>query len=108
MKKASIISFLIGVILWYFGYNLAINQPNIHEFAPPIYSVIPFIAILLSIAIIPLINGNWWHHNFPKVSLFLGLPTVNSVLRANISMYCSLNSLFLGAYHNREVDFIGF
>ncbi|MFA6451758.1 MAG: sodium:proton antiporter, partial [bacterium] len=38
--------------------------------------IIPFVGILLSIAIIPLVNGDWWHHNFPKVSLFWGLPMV--------------------------------
>jgi Na+/H+ antiporter NhaD/arsenite permease-like protein len=36
--------------------------------------IIPFAGILLSIAIIPLINGHWWHHNFPKVSLLFGIP----------------------------------
>ncbi|HPI75360.1 MAG TPA: sodium:proton antiporter [bacterium] len=39
-----------------------------------IFWIIPFAGILLSIAIIPLINGHWWHHNFPKVSLLFGLP----------------------------------
>ena len=34
----------------------------------PLWSVIPFVGILLSIAIGPLINEHWWHHNFPKVS----------------------------------------
>jgi len=36
--------------------------------------VLPFVGILLSIAIIPLVNGHWWHHNFPRVSLLWGLP----------------------------------
>ncbi|HPI75361.1 MAG TPA: sodium:proton antiporter [bacterium] len=36
--------------------------------------IIPFAGILLSIAIIPLINGHWWHHNFPKVSMLFGIP----------------------------------
>ena len=34
----------------------------------PLWSVIPFVGILLSIAVAPLINEHWWHHNFPKVS----------------------------------------
>lgn len=34
----------------------------------PLWSVIPFVGILLSIAICPLVNEHWWHHNFPKVS----------------------------------------
>jgi len=39
----------------------------------PIWSVIPFVGILLSIAIFPLVAGRWWHHNFGKVSAFWGL-----------------------------------
>ncbi len=34
----------------------------------PIWSVIPFIGILLSIAIFPLVAPHFWHHHFPKVS----------------------------------------
>lgn len=34
---------------------------------------IPFAGILLSIAICPLVNEEWWHHNFGKVSAFWGL-----------------------------------
>ncbi len=33
---------------------------------------IPFAGILLSIAICPLINEEWWHHNFGKISAFWG------------------------------------
>ncbi len=34
----------------------------------PLWSVIPFVGILLSIAIWPLVNFHWWHHHFGKVS----------------------------------------
>lgn len=34
----------------------------------PLWSVIPFAGILLSIALFPLLAPHWWHHNFPKVS----------------------------------------
>jgi len=34
----------------------------------PLWSVIPFIGILLSIAIFPLVAPTFWHHHFPKVS----------------------------------------
>lgn len=47
--------------------------------------IIPFAGILLSIALIPLINGHWWHHNFPKVSLVFGLPMA-------IAMYLKLET----------------
>ncbi len=34
----------------------------------PLWSVIPFIGILLSIAIFPLAAPTFWHHHFPKIS----------------------------------------
>jgi Na+/H+ antiporter NhaD/arsenite permease-like protein len=39
----------------------------------PLWSIIPFIGILLSIAIFPLIAGEFWHHHFGKVSAFWAL-----------------------------------
>ncbi len=35
----------------------------------PIWSIIPFIGLLLSIAIIPLINFHFWEHHYGKISL---------------------------------------
>lgn len=35
----------------------------------PLWAVIPFAGILLSIALFPLFAPNFWHHHFPKVSL---------------------------------------
>jgi Na+/H+ antiporter NhaD/arsenite permease-like protein len=34
----------------------------------PLWSAIPFVGILLSIAIFPLIAPHFWHHHFPKIS----------------------------------------
>ncbi len=39
----------------------------------PLWSIIPFIGILLSIAIIPLINPTFYHHHYSKVSAFWAL-----------------------------------
>lgn len=39
----------------------------------PMWSVVPFIGILLSIALFPLFAPRWWHRHFPKVSAFWGL-----------------------------------
>ncbi len=74
MRKPLIAASIIGLILFYFSYGMELI---------PVYSVIPFIAMLLSIAIIPLINGKWWHHNFPKVSLLIGLPMAFAVAAYN-------------------------
>jgi Na+/H+ antiporter NhaD/arsenite permease-like protein len=34
----------------------------------PLWSAIPFVGILLSIAIFPLVAPRFWHHHFPKIS----------------------------------------
>jgi len=36
----------------------------------PLWSVTPFVGILLSIALFPLFAPRFWHHHFPKVSAF--------------------------------------
>jgi len=46
----------------------------------PLWSIVPFIGILLSIALFPLILPDFWHHNFGKISaawaLIFALPYV--------------------------------
>lgn len=39
----------------------------------PLWSVLPFVGILLSIALIPLAFPHFWHDHFPKVSFFWAL-----------------------------------
>ncbi len=39
----------------------------------PVWSVIPFAGILLSIALFPLFAPHFWHHHYPKVALFWAL-----------------------------------
>ncbi len=39
----------------------------------PLWSIIPFVGILLSIALFPLLAPHFWHHHFPKVSAFWAL-----------------------------------
>ena len=36
----------------------------------PLFSVFPFVGILLSIAILPLVRPHFWEHNFGKISVF--------------------------------------
>lgn len=36
----------------------------------PLWSIIPFVGILLSIALFPLLAPHFWHYHFPKVSAF--------------------------------------
>ena len=42
---------------------------NLGEYLP-IWGIIPFVGMLLSIAIIPLVNGHWWEHNMHWVVVF--------------------------------------
>ncbi len=39
----------------------------------PLWSVLPFVGILLSIALFPLVAPHFWHRHFPKVSAFWAL-----------------------------------
>ena len=39
----------------------------------PLWTVIPFLGILLSIAVFPLVAPRFWHHHFPKVAAFWAL-----------------------------------
>ena len=41
-----------------------------------IFWIIPFVGILLSIAIFPLVVSDFWHHNFGKISLFWALSLI--------------------------------
>jgi Na+/H+ antiporter NhaD/arsenite permease-like protein len=38
----------------------------------PLALVAPFVLLLLSIAVCPLVNARWWHRHYPDVALFLG------------------------------------
>jgi Na+/H+ antiporter NhaD/arsenite permease-like protein len=48
----------------------------------PVWSVIPFIGILLSIALFPLFAPRFWHRHFPKVTLFWALVLAIPLLAA--------------------------
>ena len=44
--------------------------PHLNGEGLAIFWVIPFVGILLSIAVMPLVALEFWHHNFGKISLF--------------------------------------
>lgn len=59
------------------GYGLTHLLPPVYTdgSATPTISlplVVPFAALLLSIAIVPLVNARAWHRHFPDVAFFLG------------------------------------
>jgi Na+/H+ antiporter NhaD/arsenite permease-like protein len=45
-----------------------------HEAPFPLWSIVFFIALILSIAILPLANGEWWGKRYGYVSLCLAIP----------------------------------
>ncbi len=48
------------------------GHPNLGQILP-LWTVIPFVGILLSIALFPLLAPHFWHHHFPKISAFWAL-----------------------------------
>ena len=49
--------------------NSGNNHVNLGEVLP-LYSCLPFACMLLSIALLPLVAGTFWHHHFGKISAF--------------------------------------
>lgn len=72
-KKALVVSLLVLTSLFAFS-GVAMASEG-HELGKelPIWSVLPFVGMLLSIAVIPLVNGHWWEHNMAKVSALWSL-----------------------------------
>ena len=50
-------------------------EPFIDELGKklPLWATLPFVGILLSIAIFPLVAPHFWHHHYPKVTAFWAL-----------------------------------
>tara|TARA_Y100000996_G_scaffold102204_1_gene74390 strand:- start:9361 stop:10782 length:1422 start_codon:yes stop_codon:yes gene_type:complete len=69
-KKIIALSFLVTAV--FAGETNGVNHHlSAEDFS--LFWLMPFIGILLSIALIPLINARFWHHHYGKVSLFWGL-----------------------------------
>ncbi len=70
---ALFISVFILPVLGFAGTAPAsVKPPDIGSILP-LWSVLPFVGILLSIALFPLFAPRFWHHHFPKVSAFWAL-----------------------------------
>lgn len=81
MKRTIVITSLLSIGTFFLA-TLGTSSHGINEI-PPLYSLLPFVCFLLGIALIPLINGYWWHKNFPKFSFAVGLPMTVWVLFFN-------------------------
>lgn len=54
-------------------FSLVSAQEAVHQtvnMSLPLWSIIPFVALLLSVALVPLVNGLWWRKNEKWVALF--------------------------------------
>lgn len=64
----------------------------------PLYSIIPFLGLLLSIAVMPLLRPLFWHHNYGKISAFwaiLFLVPFSIFNGIDISLYYFLHTILL-------------
>ncbi len=89
LKKAVLVFFIIFIVGGFFLVPQEHNQSESSEIGHdsggehsnhqdigkdlPIWSAIPFVGILLSIALLPLLAPRFWHHNFGKISTFWAL-----------------------------------
>ncbi len=46
----------------------------------PVWSVLFFVALILSIAVLPLVNGEWWGKRYGYVSLILAIPAAMVII----------------------------
>ena len=75
-KLILILITLIGLILpestSHIDMHSSMQHLHVDGSSISIYWIIPFIGILLSIAVLPLLLPKYWHHNYGKVSAFWG------------------------------------
>lgn len=55
---------------------LASEGEAAHIIEPNPLMIIPFVLLLLAIALMPFISKHWWEHYFPHVSIVLGMITI--------------------------------
>ncbi|MFH1226266.1 MAG: sodium:proton antiporter, partial [Planctomycetota bacterium] len=78
MIKAKYALLTVAIILTLAGPALCESAESATEVGKnlPLWSIAPFVLMLLCIAIIPLAFGHWWESNFNKgiISILLGIP----------------------------------
>lgn len=71
MKNFKTPSFLFLLLI--FSFSAFCYEGNNLEEILPLYSILPFAGILLSISLFPLFFPHFWHKRYPLVALFWGL-----------------------------------
>jgi Na+/H+ antiporter NhaD/arsenite permease-like protein len=74
LKKALAVSLLVFTAI-FLNNDVALASGGGDELGKqlPLWSILPFVGMLLSIAIFPLVKSHWWEHNMAKVSAFWSL-----------------------------------
>ena len=67
------IIYIFSIMLSSFVFAGSEGAPHLNGENLGIFWVLPFVGILLSIAVFPLVAEHFWHHNFGKISLFWAL-----------------------------------
>lgn len=76
MTPRNLIRFLFLLILFLLGTLSAIANEGYEVVPVNPWMILPFVLLLLSIAIIPFINRHWWERYYPHVSIGLGALSV--------------------------------
>jgi Na+/H+ antiporter NhaD/arsenite permease-like protein len=95
---------------------MALAENGEHLVAPNPLMILPFVVLLLAIAVMPFVNRHWWEHNYPYVSgalaavvilyYAIGLENSTRMLHSGfeyLSFICLVGSLFVvaGGIHIR-------
>lgn len=99
-KLWSLLATLACVLLPAAAFAAGGEHPSLPGAALSGYWVIPFVCMLLSIAVMPLVLPQVWHHHFGKISLGWGLAFLvpcAMVYGSNVALYEFLHAM-LGEY----------
>lgn len=100
-KLSRIASLSIALVLFnvipVFAAEEGLHHHNLGEYLP-FWSVLPFVGMLLSIAIIPLVNSEFWEHHMAKIALLWSLAFLipfGIAFGGNIFIYSLLEIILL-------------
>ena len=89
------------ILIYIFGLSRLLGSSEIHGINGmdlDLFSVLPFVGILLSISIIPLLAPQFWHHHYGKIALFWALLFIipfSSVFGIELTIYEFLHVMLL-------------
>ncbi|HXG01743.1 MAG TPA: sodium:proton antiporter [Bacteroidota bacterium] len=71
---------LLPVLLLTVAVSAAHAEETGHAVAVNPWMILPFVLLLLAIAVMPFINRHWWEHNYPYVSVAFALVSISYYL----------------------------